>query len=430
MYRISRKTSCLRISFLLIFGLSTLVSSLLAEAQSQNEDRSVAPKVFFDCSHRECDQTYIRQEIPFIPFVMDRESADLHVLVTTRQTGAGGHEYTLAFMGLGRHKGRNDVLKYVALPAQSEDDTRKGMVETIKKGLVPFIYDTPLSEYISVSYSGSGQASESRPADPWRSWVYRIGLRGNFDMESLSRGYSYNISLSANRTTEAAKFVLWMNGNFENRRYVMTDSQDIISRSESKTLFSRYVKSIDGHWSVGLFAHIYTSTYDNAKLFATLGPGVEFNLFPYKEATRRELRFQYRLNMTDRRYIEETIYERTQETLLNHSLGVIFEIKEPWGNAGVMLEGLHYLHDVDLNRIKFKGGLSMRISKGLSCELELDYSRIGDQISLPKAEATIEEILLELKRQATSYSLNMRIGLSFRFGSIYSTVVNSRFEGN
>ncbi len=391
---------------------------------------SQAPKVFLDCQARGCDLNYIRKEIGFVNYVRDRESAELHVLITTQPTGAGGREYTLTFLGLGRHKGRDVTLKYYSRPGDSEDDLRRGLVSTLRKGLVPFIYDTPLSEFISVSFSGPQTGVETRPEDPWKSWVFSLGLRGNVNLESQFRGVNYNLSLSANRTTEAAKFFVWLNGDYNNRRYFLTDGDEILSRSRRQTLFSRYVKSIGGHWAAGLFLHLYSSTYDNAGLFATIGPGVEYNYFPYEQATRRELRFQYRLNLAERRYLEETIYQKMRETLLNQSLSVIFELKEPWGNVGILLEGSNFLHDFSKNRIRVDTGVSLRISKGLSGSVDFVYSRIGDQLSLPKAEASLEEILLELRRLATSYNLRLRLGLSFSFGSIYSHVVNSRFGNN
>lgn len=388
---------------------------------------SQAPKVFLDCQARGCDLNYIRKEIGFVNYVRDRESAELHVLITTQPTGAGGREYTLAFLGLGRHKGRDVTLKYYSRPNDSEDELRKGIVSTLRKGLVPFIYDTPLSEFISVSFSGPQAGVEAKPEDPWKNWVFRLGLRGNINLESQYRGVNYNLSLSANQTTEAAKFFIWLNGDFNNRRYFLADGEEILSHSQRKTLFSRYVKSIGGHWAAGVFVHFYSSTYDNAELFATIGPGFEYNYFPYEESTRRELRFQYQLKLENRNYIEETVFSKLRETLLSQSLSVIFELKEPWGNVGIQLEGSNYLHDFSKNRIKVDTGLSMRISKGLSGNLDFVYSRIGDQLSLPKAEASVEEVLLELKRLATSYNLRLRLGLSFSFGSIYSNVVNSRF---
>jgi len=411
----------------IVLFIALILPALLPANLEQEDRRSVAPGIYLDCQARDCDLNYIRKEISFVNYVRDRENADVHILITTQPTGAGGKEYTMAFIGLGRHKDRDTQLKYFSLAQQSADELRKGIVNLIKKGLLPYLYDTPLSEFISVSYDAPGPAIQSKPHDPWNYWVFNLGLRGYFNLESQFKRYNYNLSLSANRTTEKSKFVLWINGNFDNRSYLFPGEEDIKSRTERKTVFSRYVKSLGGHWAAGLFFHIYASTYDNAALFASIGPGVEFNFFPYEEATRRELRFQYRLNLTARKYIEETVYDKLRETLLNQSFSVIFELKEPWGNVGILLEGSNYLHDFSKNKIKIESGISLRISRGLSGNLDIAYSRVGDQLALPKTEASIEERLLELKRLATNYNLQLRLGLSFSFGSIYSNVVNSRF---
>jgi len=65
--------------------------------------------------------------------------------------------------------------------------------------------------------------------------------------------------------------------------------------------------------------------------------------------------------------------------------------------------------------------------KGLSIELAGHYSRIHDQINLPKGDATLEDILLRLKEVESSYYYKLSIGLNFTFGSIYSNIVNPRF---
>jgi hypothetical protein len=69
----------------------------------------------------------------------------------------------------------------------------------------------------------------------------------------------------------------------------------------------------------------------------------------------------------------------------------------------------------------------MRVLKGLSFNVEGEYSRVRDQLALPKRDVSVEEILLELKQLSTSYDLRLEMGFSFRFGSIYSNVVNPRF---
>jgi hypothetical protein len=71
--------------------------------------------------------------------------------------------------------------------------------------------------------------------------------------------------------------------------------------------------------------------------------------------------------------------------------------------------------------------LSINVLKGLSVHLNGNYSRIRDQLSLPAEGASKEEVLMELQQLATGYAFSLRMGLSYRFGSVYSNVVNPRF---
>jgi len=95
------------------------------------------------------------------------------------------------------------------------------------------------------------------------------------------------------------------------------------------------------------------------------------------------------------------------------------------------MEGSHYFHDFNKNRLVVSGELSLRIYKGLSLDIEGRYSKIRDQLSLPRGEATLEEILLHQRELASGYYKSFEIGLSYRFGSVFSNVVNPRFgDGN
>lgn len=396
-------------------------------SSQEKELRNVAPKVFIDCSRRICDLNYIRSEITFINYVRDRESADIHVIVTRQRTGSGGWEYTLDFIGRGHYQGRDATLKYNASPTATEDEIRQGIVKIIKQGLVPYISDTPLAEYISVVYEKQKPLTQPEAVtDKWNYWVFSVGLRGNANMEELSKRYSYSVSFSANRTTEEMKFIFWANTNFDERRY-QVDEEEIISQSKRHIIFTQYVKSLGPHWSAGVGGNVFSSTYDNADVFIGFGPALEYNIFPYEQANRRELRIQYNLNYTHRRYMETTIYDKEQEELFSQQLQVIMEVKEPWGSAGLRLVGSNFLHDFSKNRISGEVGVYFRVFKGLSFNIESAYSRVRDQLALPKAGASKEEILLELKRLSTSYDFRLQIGFNYRFGSIYSNVVNPRF---
>src|SRR5687768_7509798 len=84
-----------------------------------------APRVFLDCSYY-CDLPHIKTEINWINWVNDAADAQLHVLVTRQQTGAGGSDYTLNFIGLKEFQGKADTLKYVATNNDTEDIVRQG----------------------------------------------------------------------------------------------------------------------------------------------------------------------------------------------------------------------------------------------------------------------------------------------------------------
>ncbi len=53
---------------------------------------------------------------------------------------------------------------------------------------------------------------------------------------------------------------------------------------------------------------------------------------------------------------------------------------------------------------------------------------IRDQLSLPKKEATEEDVLLSIKQLATQYDYRFSIGFRYRFGSELSNIVNPRMS--
>lgn len=409
--------------------LAGLLAPLAARAQivPPDELRSVAPNVYLDCERRTCDFEYIKTEITFVNYVLDRQSADVQIIVTRQQTGGGGAEYTLAFMGLKRNAGKDAALKYFSKPTDTEDQFRRGLVNVLKQGLIPYVYDTPLAEFISISYAQKKDYRPTPKSDPWHYWVFGVGVRGSGEFEDQAQRYSYQVNLSANRTTEAMKFRFYAGTNFNHRRYEIPDEEPIVSDSKRKNASLSVFKSIDGHWSWGGGTSLYSSTYDNARLYASFGPSVEYNIFPYAEATRRELRLQYRINFTMRDYYEVTIFGREKENLFSQALQVVLEIKEPWGSIGASVQGSTFVPDLKYNNLRADLGVYINLFRGFSFNVGGRYSRIRDQLSLPGREYSPEEILLELKRLATGYDLSFEIGVNYRFGSIYSNVVNPRF---
>jgi hypothetical protein len=421
-------------ALLALLGAALVLVPLPAAAQAnggqvvpQDELRSIAPNVYLDCERRTCDFEYIKTEITFVNYVLDRQSADVQVIVTRQQTGSGGNEYTLAFLGLRRHQGKDATLRYYSKPTDTEDQFRRGLVNVLKQGLLPYVYDTPLAEFISISYSQKRDYRPTPASDPWNYWVFSLGLRGSGNFESQAERYSYQANVSANRTTDDLKLRFYGRIERNHRRYDIPDEEPIISNSNRRNASTGLYKAISGHWSWGGSASLYSSTYDNARLYLSIGPAVEFNVFPYAVATRRELRVQYRLSVSRRDYYEITIYGKEREVLFSQTLQAVLEVKEPWGSIGASVQGSTFIPDLKYNNLRAELGVYVNLFRGLSFNVSGRYSRIRDQLSLPGREYSPEEILLELKRLATGYDLNFEIGVNYRFGSIFSNVVNPRF---
>ncbi len=387
--------------------------------------RDYAPLVFLDC--RGCDRDYFREELTYVNWVRDRQGADIHVLVTDQTTGSGGREYTFAFIGLEAFEGIDNTLVYASGPNDTSDEIRRGQIEVMERGLFPYILKTPIAEYFNLSFR-----QKLRPtavSDPWNFWVFSISGDGSVGGEVSRKSRSLDVNLSANRITEDLKIRIGLSGEFDERIYDYEDEY-IESIQEEKDLAAMVVKSLGEHWSAGGWFEVESATYNNLNVRFTLAPAIEYNFFPYSESTRRQLRALYKIGLNRVKYIEETIYEKTEESLYNQSLTVTFEMREPWGSASTSLEGSHYFHDPKLYRVVFRGYLSFRVFKGLSVDLSGRYERIHDQLNLRKGEASLDEVLLRRKELATDFEYSLSVGLSYTFGSVFSNVVNPRFEGS
>ncbi len=390
------------------------------------------PGIFLDCNSNQVDVHFIKAEITFVNYVRDRQAADIHVIISVRSTGSGGREYVLQFLGLNGYKGNDRELKYYSSATDSEDTRRQGLVEKLKQGLIPYISDTPMSDFISISYSGAdaGRARQTDASDTWNHWSFELGLSGDLDVEEHEKGYEYALSISANRITREAKINIWAFMENEKTTYSIEDQgsvEEYVSLTKRAMVYAAYIKSLSANWSLGGFFDAYSSTYDNADIYITTGLGVEYNIFPYSEYTKRELKLRSKLEYTWRRYDTLSVYGRMRESLLRQQLGVFFALKEPWGSVAMQLSGLAYFHDLSKNHFRGDVELSINVLKGLSVHLNGNYSRIRDQLSLPAEGASKEEVLMELQQLATGYAFSLRMGLSYRFGSVYSNVVNPRF---
>ena len=393
-----------------------------------------AVRVFLDCPNSFCDFDYYRTEITFVNWVRDRQFAQVHVLVTSQETG-GGREYTLGFIGLERFAGTEDTLHYVSHTGDTQDDVRKGLGQVLRVGLVRFAARTPVAPRLEISYSApAGAAAQVR--DPWNYWVFNMRVNSSFYGEHSYKNNYVSGGLSASRITAAWKIDLSTNASYQQSDFLVPvyDSTGTLIREDlSRNITRSYggemlvVRSMGPHWSAGLKASAFSSTYSNQDLTLKAGPAIEFDVFPYSQSTRKLVTLQYALSVASFNYRDTTIFNRLSETLASQSLTVSLDIKQPWGSAGLSLEGSHYLNDFKKNHLQIFGNGNFRLYKGLSLDFFSFVSLIHDQLAIQKGGATAQEVLLRRRQLETSYSYQGFVGLRYTFGSKFANVVNPRF---
>ena len=367
---------------------------------------------------------YLRKEIPYVNYVRDIKDACLYILSTKERTGAGGTEHTYFLVGQNENAGMYDTLSFVSAPDATYDEIRLQEVNTLKLGMMRYIAKTPLAKYIQISFSEP--LAQTVSTDKWDSWVFKGQLSGWFNGEQTYSSNNLNGSLTANRVTEAWKINLRARYSYGIETFLI-DEETIRSYTNSKSINGLVVKSISDHWSYGGSAYIGSSIYNNLDRSISAMPGIEYDIFPYSQSTRKQLRILYSIGYNYFNYTDTSIYNKTEEGHAQHSINVAYAVVQKWGTIHLSSEYSNYLYDWSKNNISVYGEFSLRLIKGLQLNFSGGASILHDQLGLAKTGATTEEILLQKKELATQFQYWGSFGVSYTFGSIYNNVVNPRF---
>ncbi|NMC43332.1 MAG: hypothetical protein GYA46_05380 [candidate division Zixibacteria bacterium] len=379
-------------------------------------------KVFLDCP--DCDSSFFKSEITYVDFVRDRRLADVHVLIAHLPTAGGGRRYHIECIGEGRFDGMRDTLEIVTDQTDSEDGIRRKTVHAVSLGLVRFSARTSLAPELTVAY-----AAPTAPivtADPWKHWIIQLStsfwINGEKDYHSLS----LSSNLSARRVTKMNKIKLSVWNEYSESKFDYGFVKTL-KASRGNGGKSSFIHGVSEHWSTAVSGSLYDDSYSNKDADVCLTAAIEYSILPYSECTRRQLRLDYRFVLDYADYREETIYNKTVQWLQSNEYTVEVEFIQPWGSVSGWLSLSHDLHDFARNRVELYTDISLRLVRGLAFEGSILYSRIHDQLSLAKGDASPEDVLLRRRELETNYSFWITMGLSYSFGSIYSPIVNPRF---
>jgi hypothetical protein len=414
-----------------------LVTSSAAFAQAPPAAPASSPqsaarlRVFLDC---ECFSDYLREEIEWVTFVRDAADANVHVLGQTRETGGGGREQVLRFVGSGPFQGMDRELRAVTVTGESEDVRRRAVLRTVTVGLLGYLAVEGLPEGFEVEVDSPqvGDADNRQAgADRWNFWVFELRGSASFSSEQTSRETQYEGSASADRITSDWKVSFGVDIEHQTEQFDLDEDEPLEAKRRSKEFDSFIAKSLGPHWSFGVESEVSSSTFGNTRFSATIGPAIEYSVFPYKDYATRQLLFQYQIGGVHAKYNEITLFGKMKETLAAHEIGARFDQRQRWGTIQSSLEWSQYLHDLSKHRLELNSDLSLRITRGLSVNFEAEAARIHDQLALPRRSASQEEVLLRLRQLQSSYEVNFQVSVSYSFGSLFNNVVNPRFpRGN
>ena len=410
-----------------------LAACFLATAPLGAQDSAATTRlgVYLDCQTTYCDFDFFRTELTLVNWVRDRQVADVHLLVTTQATGAGGSEYTVNFIGLRQFAGMADTLRYVSPPAASDDDRRRGLARVFRLGLVRYVARTPDAARLTIAMEGAKPGGESQTSprnDRWKSWVFRVGLNTNANGEEQYKSVDLGGSLSANRITAAAKTEIFVRESYSQSDFELDDTTTFININRFYGATLLHAKSLGEHWSAGMRGSLSSSTYDNFRTAIRLAPAIEYNVFPYSQSTRRQIRFEYDLGYTMFRYRDTTIFFKLKESMPYHRLAAAVATREPWGSIDVGAASTQYLHDLSTYRISNFGELSLRLFRGFTLNGFGSYDIIYDQFGLALKDFTPEQKLTRQFQLGTRYRYFGYISLNYTFGSIFNNIVNPRMN--
>lgn len=411
------------------FAAWLFIASLALEAKAQAAPAAELVRVFLDCNF--CDDDYLQVETPWVAFVRDRTAGDVHLLLTRIETGGGGRRYQLEVLPQ-RTPARRDTLIFQTEPSSTEDERRREIARNVQLALVPYALRTDAGRTLRIMPVKIDKDEEDRPRqgpDRWRAWVFEISGGTSVEKEQRQSDASFEGSLEGRRVTPSLKLGFEGSADYNRSRFQLDDdsANALVSTRESYDAGAVAVRSIGRKWGLGAEASVSSSTFSNTRLAVRAAPAIEYSIWPYAEATRRQLVFQYSVGVSSFSYRELTIFDKLSEVRPNHTFVIGYDVRQPWGSANASAEAAAYLDDMQQNRLELDAEWNLRLFRGMELEVGGSVERIHDQLSIPRRDATPEEILLERRALATDYRYDVRVGFSYTFGSIFSPVVNPRF---
>jgi len=382
--------------------------------------------LFTDC---ECNKMLLKQEVNYVNHALDPAGAQVNLFIVTTYLSNGGKIFNLNFKGQHELEGNQLSFKVPVTAVMTGREVDEELTKRIQLGLAGFLAGTSYAALANVEIDLEEEvelAEEDGNTDKWNNWIFETFARFKTNKESQRGQTQLRLGFEADRTTPELRVRFRPNYFYRKQTVTQADGTVLTSFRQDMWANTSVVKSISDHWSVGFFASATSSTFRNIDYGIWIAPAIEYSFFNYNEVPFKEFTVAYRLGWTRNDYTEETVFFKTEENLMRQVLDVNLRLRQRWGNIFAGISGGNQMNDFSKNRLSLRGQADVRLIKGLSFNVGGSYEIINDQISLPRGEASVEDVLLGQSQLATNFEADLSFGLKYTFGSLYNNVVNTR----
>ncbi len=414
---------------LIVVGLTF---QLMAQDKSGQGSSVAHPvmDVYINCIS--CDFQYLKENMSYLNFSREPETADVYIIVTSLPTGSGGEEFLMELAGRQRFAAIHDTLRFTTGADMTRSGIRNLMLDRLKTALVPFLLKTSFADNITVSFDKTNESYQNDETDKWRNWLFAIGFSGSVHEEKSFSHLSVNPSIDVSKITPDIKIEMASHVDFNRNTYRFWENDSLVdsfvSAMKDFGLSGLIVKSAGDHAGIGGLVSVKSSLFYNLKKQIIVAPAFEYNLYKYKEASRKQLVIRYIAGYEHSDYVAPTIEGNLHNRLFWHEMTIGFSVVEKFGTIDATIRGSNYLHDVSCYDLGAGFMADINICKGFSVITNFNVEYRRNQISLQGGNLSPESQLLGIQEMETEFSFNAGIGFSFRFGSINNNTVNPRFD--
>ena len=376
-------------------------------------------KAYLDCR---CDQNYLKQQTSFLDHVRDQNLADIEIFILDVRNPTGTRSFEIKIDGNNEYQEISSSVLVSGYANDTSSTLRDKLLNKLKLALVPFLDKANYNLNVDVDSNFDDLTVND---DKWKNWVFELSGSYNDDKEETRKTNRYELEFEVDKLTPDWRIGMEIKRNESKGKYFSND--DVYTSSRKTTSFSgRVVKSVSDHFSAGVFLGAYQNTYENIDLNRYIAPAIEYSFYPYRDVLSKEITLAYRIGVGKRNYIEKTIYGYEKQKLSSQTLSLNIRFRQKWGNISSYLNATQFLNDGTKKRFSLRGDLDLRVFEGLAVRFSGNINLIREQYSLAAVSNSIEELLLQQRQIATDYKTNFSVGLSYTFGSIYNSVINTR----